>query len=188
MKSKGNNMYTVLTSAVVVSLLVVFACFLASRAVKYHCIGLYVVLGFLGSLAGSLIGVIVAGTMGAAYSTAEEVTMAPVTLVAMRGSEGFDGTFLLGTGSFQTSRNYVFYIKNKDGSLTPGELVASYLIHIVEDSELKDTGYWATTISRKVPGTDPWLKDWTFYDTRQYVVREEFRVPVGTVAERFGVN
>lgn len=116
-----------------------------------------------------------------------EVTYGPEKLAAMRSADGMNGAFVWGTGSVSNQVSYNFYIRNPDGSLTPGQVPANNVVRIVEDESLKNEGYWTTTKIEKDRSSllAPWaiaLND----STR--IQKQEFRVPSGTVVQSFRVN
>lgn len=60
-------------------------------------------------------------------------------------------------------------------------------MRLIEDPELKDVGYWRTTIRECDPNSS--LYNWgIFLKERERYVRQEFRVPVGTVVQQFKVQ
>ena len=61
------------------------------------------------------------------------------------------------------------------------------LVHLIEDPELKNTGFWSTTI-READQSSP-LYPWAIgTGDRTRTVRQEFRVPVGTVVQQFNIQ
>lgn len=134
--------------------------------------------GVLGLLGGVIIGTLVPST---------DVVYGPVRLVAMRSSESISGTFIWGSGSIGSHTSYNFMRRMEDGSMVPGSVPADGLVRLIEDPELHNTGFWTTTIS-EADKTSP-LYHWAvgLNDKRQ-VLRQEFRVPVGTVIQQFNIK
>jgi hypothetical protein len=74
-----------------------------------------------------------------------------------------------------------------DGSKVPGSVPANGLVHLIEDPKLKNTGTWSTTISE--PDKSSPLYPWSIgAEQRTRTVRQEFRVPVGTVVKQFNIK
>lgn len=66
-------------------------------------------------------------------------------------------------------------------------LPANDIVRFIEDAALQDTGSWSTTVS-EVDKTSP-LYVWAMDNgSRNRVVRQEFRVPVGTVVQPLKAN
>jgi hypothetical protein len=114
-------------------------------------------------------------------------------LVCMRNTQGVGGTFVVGTfgarvrGELHNTQQYNFLLRVEDGSMVPHALTADGLVHIVEDESLKDVGVWTTTYDE--PNTDSVFANWMLYDmSTRSVVRQEFRVPVGTVVQNFEIR
>ncbi len=64
------------------------------------------------------------------------------------------------------------------------------MVYIKEDKNLKDVGYWRTTMS-EIDVSAPialWALDLNTFARDGRVVKEEFLVPVGTVVQTFSVN
>ncbi|MBX9568603.1 MAG: hypothetical protein K2X77_06885 [Candidatus Obscuribacterales bacterium] len=137
----------------------------------------------LGALVGLMIGLAVGSIIGFAIEKVED-RRESITLVAMRGAEGHSGTFILGSGSIRNGHFYRFYVRNDDGSLTPGGLEADRLVRVIEDASLKDRGYWTTIVRVRNPNSV--LFDWSVGDVE--IVAQEFRVPAGTVRQSFQLD
>jgi hypothetical protein len=144
--------------------------------------------GVVGAAMGSALGLLTAIYIGTFNSTVQEQTSAPVPLVAIGNGGGTTGAFLLDSGTVQSGHTYTFYFRNGDGSLSSEEVVANHPVHIIEDKNLSDTGYWTTTSSKTVLNSDPWLQDWAAVDHDEHIVRQDFHVPVGTVVQHFKLN
>lgn len=71
--------------------------------------------------------------------------------------------------------------------MAPGSVYANEVVRLIEDPELKNVGFWQTT-TRK-PDPSHWLYNWTiFHSDKNRVVRQEFRVPVGSVIQQFNIR
>jgi len=142
--------------------------------------------GFIGLVIGAVIGNISAMVVGA-YMPRHQVIYGPATLVAMHSVDGVSGTFVYGSGSMSSQLSYHFIRRNSDGSLTPGHVPADSMVHIVEDANLKGVGYWTSTFD-EADKTSP-LAAWAL-GAREYdvLIRQEFRVPAGTVVQDFVVK
>ena len=117
----------------------------------------------------------------------KDVVYGPRSLMAMRGSDGVSGIFVWGSGSIESGANYNFQLRMEDGSMVPGSVPADGLVHLFEDQELKNTGFWSTTI-READKDSP-LYPWALATRdRRQTVRQEFRVPVGTVVQQFNIK
>lgn len=114
----------------------------------------------------------------------KNVVSKPIKLVAMRSSKGTSGTFIWGSGAMSNSNIYNFMQLVEDGSMVPGRLPANHLVHLIEDANLKNTGFWSTT-TLEADETSPFYR-WALVDSE--TVREEFRVPVGTVMQQFHIE
>lgn len=116
-----------------------------------------------------------------------EVKSDPITLVSLRNQDGVSGSFIFGSGSINTSYNYSFLMKQKDGSMVPGSVSSLELVHFIEDPALKNIGYWQTTFF--VSDSSHWLYNWSIlHSDRTRVIRQEFRVPVGSVIQQFNIK
>ncbi len=136
---------------------------------------------FIGAFIGGFVSLVIAKQIRV------QVTSAPTTLVAMRSADGVSGAFIFGTGGLNNGTSYNFMTRSADGSMVPGSLPANGLVHITEVDSLKTTGEWTTTqmeCDRKAA-----LYDWAIcikFDT--HLLRQDFRVPVGTVVQQFKVQ
>ncbi|QQR56059.1 MAG: hypothetical protein IPG59_13710 [Candidatus Melainabacteria bacterium] len=138
--------------------------------------------GFIGCIAGLVIAMLVSSAVPKTLTSNE-----PVTLVSMRNQDGLTGSFIFGSGSINSSMSYNFLMKQKDGSMVPGTVLSSEVVHFIEDPELKNIGYWQTTIRRSDPSH--WLYKWTiFHSDHNRIARQEFRVPVGSVIQQFNIR
>lgn len=154
---------------------------------KYRSIGPYFAGAIVGPVIGAIVGAVVALIFVASFVPMRTVTYGPVKLAAMRSADGMNGAFVWGTGSVSNQVSYNFYIRNDDGSLTPGQVPANSVVRIVEEESLKDEGYWTITRTEKDRSSPfaPWsvgLND----STR--ILKQEFRVPAGTVVQSFKVQ
>lgn len=139
-----------------------------------------------GSIIGGVVGVIV-GLIISAATPRHDVVYGPATMVSMRTTDGVAGTFVWGTGGIRGETSYNFMIKQQDGSITPRSVTADSLVAIIEDESLKDAGYWRTTFNE--PDKDSALYKWGIgHRDYERIVRQEFRVPVGTVVQTFKVQ
>jgi hypothetical protein len=142
--------------------------------------------GIVGPCAGAFVGFICAIVIGA-FVPMKDTVYGPGTLVSMRSSDGLSGTFIWGSGSVNSTVTYNFMQRMDDGSLSPRSVYANDLVRLIEDPELKDVGYWRTTIRECDPNSA--LYNWgIFLKERERYVRQEFRVPVGTVVQQFKVR
>ncbi len=150
-------------------------------------IGSYICASIIGPIVGAVVGLFIAGAIICYQVPTKDVVYGPGKLVAMRSSDGVSGTFLWGSGSINQRTSYNFLQAMEDGSMVPGSIYADSLVHLIEDPELKNVGYWRTTI-REVDPTAP-LYAWAIgTGDRKETIRQEFRVPVGTVVQQFNVK
>ncbi|MFA7339864.1 MAG: hypothetical protein WC028_23980 [Candidatus Obscuribacterales bacterium] len=141
----------------------------------------------VGALIGAVVGLIVACTIISELVPMKNVVSKSIKLVAMRSSDGISGTFIWGSGAMSNRTTYNFMQLVEDGSMVPGWLPANHLVHLIEDAELKNTGSWCTT-TREADKTSS-LYRWAIGSSdRTETVRQEFRVPVGTVVQQFSVK
>lgn len=148
--------------------------------------GKYLFGGIAGPCAGAVVGFICALVIGSLVPMKDTV-LGPGTLVSMRSSDGLSGTFIWGSGSINSTVTYNFMQRMDDGSLAPRSVYADDLVRLIEDPELKDVGYWRTTM--RACDEDSALFKWgIFTKERERIVRQEFRVPVGTVIQQFKVQ
>lgn len=116
-----------------------------------------------------------------------DVVYGPGKLVAMQSSEGVTGTFVWGFGNIGNRTSYNFMQRMEDGSMVPASVPADGLVHLIEDPELKNVGFWSTTMREADPTSR--LYDWAIgASNRTTIVRQEFRVPVGTVVQQFSIK
>lgn len=140
----------------------------------------------IGSVIGAVVG-LVCSFMVASAMPKTEVVYGPAQLVAMRSADGVNGAFIFGTGGFRNSTNYNFLMKNADGSMVPGSVTADGYVHITEVESLKTSGTWTSTYSECDPKS-------VFYAwaigvrDQKTLIRQDFRVPVGTVVQQFRVQ
>ncbi len=149
--------------------------------------GKYIFGAIIGPIVGAVVGLIVALAVIAFMVPMKDVVYGPGKLVAMRSTDGISGTFIWGSGSIGSRTSYNFLQLVEDGSMVPGSVPADGLVHLIEDAELKNTGFWRTTI-READKTSP-LYPWAIgANDRSRTVRQEFRVPVGTVVQQFNIQ
>ncbi len=140
----------------------------------------------VGTFIGAVVGVF-AGLAIAAATPRHHVVYGPATMVSMRTTDGVTGTFVWGTGGIHGETSYNFMIKQQDGSITPRSVTADSLVAIIEEESLQGVGYWRTTFNE--PDTDSVLYRWGIgHSDYKRIVRQEFRVPVGTVVQTFKVQ
>ncbi len=141
----------------------------------------------IGTVVGGVVGLVVALIVGGAFLPLRDVVYGPATLVSMRSSDGISGSFIWGTGSVNSQLTYHFLQRMEDGSMVPRSVPANEVVHLIEDPEMKNTGFWRTTMSE--PDTTHWLYKWSAGSRdRIRTIRQEFRVPVGTVVQQFNVR
>jgi hypothetical protein len=133
-------------------------------------------------------GVIVALLIGHTCLSARIIVREPTQLTAMHSGENNSGTFLLGSGTSGSYKKFSFYKRNEDGSVTPGEIIASDMVHITEDGAISGVGYWTTTVKQVDFFSHPWLKYWAISSRGEWPIRYDFRVPAGTVISIFKVD
>jgi hypothetical protein len=110
-----------------------------------------------------------------------------ITLVSMRNESGISGSFIFGSGSVNSGINYHFLKKQDDNSMVPDSVQASDLVHFIEDATLANVGYWQTTFRQS--DSSHWLYKWTlFHKENNRIIRQEFRVPVGSVIQQFKIQ
>jgi hypothetical protein len=136
---------------------------------------------------GAIFGLFLAGAIIGAIVPMKDVVYGQGKLVAMRSTDCISGAFIWGSGNIASQTSYNFLQRLDDGSMVPRSVPADGLVRLIEDPELQNTGFWSTTW-REVDMTSP-LYSWSL-GTResQRVVRQEFRVPVGTVVQQFSVK
>jgi len=142
-------------------------------------------IGF-GAAVGAFIGLFV-GLGVTSFTPKIDVVYGPATMVSMRTTDGVAGTFVWGTGGIHGESSYNFMIKQADNSITPRSVTADALVAIIEDESLKGIGYWSTTYREPDPSSA--LYNWgTGHRKAKELVRQEFKVPVGTVVQTFKVQ
>lgn len=149
--------------------------------------GKYILAAIIGPFCGAIVGLFAALTVVCYMVPMKDVVYGPGKLVAMRSSDGISGTFVWGSGSIGNRTTYNFLQRMDDGSMVPGSVPADGLVHLIEDPELKNTGFWSTTIREadKNSSLYPWA---IATGDRTRTVRQEFRVPVGTVVQQFNIK
>jgi hypothetical protein len=142
--------------------------------------------GAVGTFLGGFVGMFLALIVGN-WVPMHNVEYGPATLVAVNSSNGMTGTFVWGSGSVNSQTSYNFMKRNDDGSLTPGQIPANDYVRIIEDKDLKDVGYWMSTY-REVD-TSSALYNWSLAaEDRNKLVKQELRVPAGTVVQGFSIK
>jgi hypothetical protein len=141
----------------------------------------------VGGFVGAFIGVIIAAIAMPGFVPNREVVHPTIALASMQGTEGTRGTFVLGTGASESRMNYFFLIQNGDGSFTPAQIAADSHVRIIEDANLRSVGYWTSTFS--VPDLSSPQASWAIgLGAFERLVKEELRVPVGSVHHGFSAN
>jgi len=147
----------------------------------------YIFAAIIGPFCGAIVGLVAALTVVCYMVPMKDVVYGQAKLVAMRSSDGISGTFVWGSGSIGNRTTYNFLQRMEDGSMVPGSVPADGLVHLFEDPELTNSGFWSTTI-READKTSP-LYPWAIGTSdRTRTVRQEFRVPVGTVVQQFNIK
>lgn len=175
-------MYTIYATAAIGTCIGIYFYLKGTKRAIWELLFNSVFAGAIGAVVGMFVAMVLSTAVPRTHTTNE-----PVTLVSMRNQDGLTGSFIFGSGSINSSMSYHFLIKQKDGSLVPNSVLSTELVHFIEDPELKNVGYWQTTLRQ----TDPshWLYNWTiFHSDRTRVVRQEFRVPVGSVIQQFNIR
>jgi len=138
--------------------------------------------GYFGAVGGMVTAVTITKLM-----PQKEVVYGPYKLVAMRSVGAISGTFVAGTGMIGTSVNYNFMVEQDDGSVSPYSVPVNGNTHITEDPSLHNTGTW-TSIHLEVD-RNSWLYNWSVgAEKRDVVVKNNLRVPVGTVLQQFSAQ
>lgn len=147
----------------------------------------YVVSAFCGLVGGLLCSIVIGGIVLPFMLPMKDVVYGPRSLMAMRGSDGVSGIFVWGSGSIESGANYNFQLRMEDGSMALRSLPANDIVRFIEDAALQDTGSWSTTVSEvdKTSSLYVWAMD---NGSRNRIVRQEFRVPVGTVVQPLKAN
>jgi hypothetical protein len=115
------------------------------------------------------------------------ITKPPVRLAAIADSKSASGIFIIGSGSVADGLEYDFYVVDEDGTLRHGGVYADDRVHIKEDPTLKHAGYLTVTTA-EADSKSPFLPWSIMTDQRKTVIRQVFRVPVGTVATYFDMK
>lgn len=174
-----NTIYTI----AIVGFLIGLICAKASKGNA----GTYAFGTILGTAIGGVIGMVAALFIGSVLLPMRDVVYGPAPLVSMRSSDGINGSFIWGTGSVNSQLTYHFLQRKEDGSMSPRSVPATEEVHLIEDAELSNTGFWSTTM--REPDKSHWLFNWSLATRdRIRVVRQEFRVPVGTVVQQFNIR
>jgi hypothetical protein len=117
----------------------------------------------------------------------KDVVYGPAKLVAIRSQDSLSGSFIFGYGSISSDSRYNFVQRMDDGRMVPGSVPADGRVQLIEDPELKNTGSWSTTISE--PDKSSPLYPWSIgAEINSRTVRQEFRVPVGTMVKQFNIE
>lgn len=107
-------------------------------------------------------------------------------LVAMSTGSQMRGSFVIGSGSFDSQMEYTVYVKNNDGSVSPMVIPAQAKVSIIEDEHLSVVGYWRH--SAKKFDTTSVIAKWTLAantDSDVELISNVLIVPVGTVFYSF---
>ncbi len=115
------------------------------------------------------------------------------TLVSMRNTQGLQGTFVIGTfgmsghGELKNTHQYNFLLRMEDGSMVPHSLTADTLVHLFEDEAQEEVGSWSTTYNEPNPASV--FYNWAFvYESDRKIVRQDFRLPRGSVVQSFEIR
>lgn len=138
----------------------------------------------------SCVGLLIAFVLAILFNQAvpvHDVMSEPVTLVSMPNQSGNSGSFIFGSGSVKSGINYHFLTKKSDGSLVPDSVPGSDLVYIIEDAKLSGVAYWQTTTRQA--DRSHWLFKWTiFHRDDAHIIRQEFRVPVGSIIQQLKIQ
>lgn len=85
---------------------------------------------------------------------------------------------------YATSDYYSLMVLDPDGSMYPIQVKTKNNVHIREDSDLKDRGYYQATVR----STDKSNILYYFTLDSHEVIREDIRVPAGTVVRNFTIE
>jgi len=140
---------------------------------------------FVGFLLSGVCSLAVSGCISMLTPT-RDVVLGPATLVSMRTSDDITGAFIFGSGTIEGISRYNFMMKMDDGSFAPGWINADHTVRIIEDESLEGVGYWRTTV--REPDSTSALYNWSFMQRGQQTIRQEFRVPAGSVVQGFKVQ
>jgi hypothetical protein len=137
---------------------------------------------------GFALSIAIAVTGGYIFEPKRNVVYGPFTLASMRTADGLMGSFILGSGSIESTSTYHFMMQNDDGSLIPKQVAVDGLVHIKEDPALKNVGYWSQT--RKEVDRTARVCRWVICESDKWdiVLSNDFRVPVGTVVHNFAAQ
>jgi hypothetical protein len=140
-------------------------------------IGESAIFSLFGGIIGAVIGFIV--SIGLAYFAPRiEVKTEPLDLVSVKTSYG--PMYVSSSGG----QYYNVMVRDSDGSMYPMRIEASTNVHIREDLDLSDRGYYQATI-RKLDTSGIFGLLFLEQGRSGLIVREDIRVPAGTVLTNF---
>lgn len=135
-----------------------------------------------GIIAGLIVGGIIRKQIPMVETSSEQVSLA-----AIRSLDAPTGTFIWSSGDFSSRRTYMYYVRHADGSVSPGQMDADPKLRILEDAELKNEGTF-TVYRRERDPTSPLIPWATLSGDDNRITKYVFRVPAGTVLQKFSVN
>ena len=114
------------------------------------------------------------------------VVQPPIELAAMSSEDGSVGV-ISRSSSIDSGNTYNFLQLQKNGIKVPGSVPADDRVEVIQDPNLKNTGIWLTTVLKPDPSSP--LYPWSIgQQLLTESVRQEFRVPVGTVVQQFNIK
>ena len=108
-------------------------------------------------------------------------------LIAMEISEKGTDVFVLGAGSSTSSKYYMVYARNGDGSVSPHHIRVYPHVKLYENEELVDAGSWSETVW--VNDYSVSLADWLWiHPRREELVNYKIEVPKDSIKHKFDLN
>lgn len=136
--------------------------------------------GFMGTLVGTIIGLVVCILVGQAFP-AKLAVYQETELVALRTADSVSGHFFLGTGNIGNQGLYVYWVETENGGFQQRRLKDEGSVLVFEDVDLNDTERpKLVTLHRKFVNhrLDLWLLPGG-------MERFEFHIPPGSLVRSY---
>jgi len=118
------------------------------------------------------------------YGTPIEFNKYERQIVSIKGSSFVSGSFLLGCGTINSSRYYVYYEKTEGGGFQQEKINVNRAI-IFEEENCKPRIKWE---GKKYTCSEYWLPKWAAPTTKEFYTKRLIYVPKGTIIQEFKLN
>lgn len=107
--------------------MILIICILLTFIVSGYFVGFDFLTFLMSSIIGIIITLLLVGVAGLMWDY-EYVHVNTIELAAFKGGEGLSGSFILGTGDFETEYNYRYLTREEDGGIKMGKIDSNLAI------------------------------------------------------------